>query len=136
MKKWVHDIMCFKVPKRGGATIRGGAIIRGNTVFQTWLSEFSRNSEYFVHRECQDREFNKYHKLITKWSPYKIFKQWVIPLLNGKKLIDIYIKKLMSKKSSTCFSAIFGHCRDQNMIPYILSLSTVCTNYCSILSHK
>ena len=28
----VGDIICFKVPKRGGATIRGVATIRGNTV--------------------------------------------------------------------------------------------------------
>ena len=31
--KRVHDITCFKIPKRGGTTIRGGATIRGNTVF-------------------------------------------------------------------------------------------------------
>ena len=36
----VGDIICFEVPKRGGAPIRGGATIRGNTVLGNVGSDY------------------------------------------------------------------------------------------------
>ena len=41
----VGDILCYEVPKRGGATIKRGATIRGNMVYGIWLWKVAVNKK-------------------------------------------------------------------------------------------
>ena len=82
MKKLVHDIMCFRAPKRGGATIRENTVctkikLTTRSSLRSYASRFS-NSDQLV-AVCQNKHLEISHLVRSRTLYFNCFQMQPFP---------------------------------------------------------